>query len=439
MTLSDDPRLTAYALGALDEAERLRLEKELAFDPAARAEVDAIRALGESLEAELSQAPVPMLESEQRARLASAAAAGKPASGRWSRLSLIAPIGLAASLLLVLGVLALSPTVQEKAKTQMAYVPTETVHAPAPVLDAVSEEEDGWLSWTGAADQAVAAPMGQPVALPVADMEVDEVPPGHGPDFNTEGYDRIRDNPFVRVRPRPPSRLDLRGRRRHGVLRERAPLPRREGRLPPEGRRPDRGAAQLLPLRLPGPAGGRAAPLRRPRRRRDLPVGADAPARARRAEGEGAVHEAERAAANLVFLLDVSGSMDQPNKLPLLKQAMKLLVDRLEAEDRVAIVVYAGAAGLVLPSTAGQEKAAILAALDRLAAGGSTNGGAGIELAYRIAAENFVEGGVNRVILGTDGDFNVGVSRPRLAHPPDRGQGEERASSSPSSASAPAT
>ncbi len=115
-------------------------------------------------------------------------------------------------------------------------------------------------------------------------------------------------------------------------------------------------------------------------------------------------------ASNLVFLLDVSGSMNSPYKLPLLKRSLKLLVNELREEDKVAIVVYAGAAGEVLPATAGSEKSKILNALDKLSAGGSTAGGAGIELAYKIAKQNFVEGGNNRIILATDGDFNVGAS-----------------------------
>ncbi len=114
--------------------------------------------------------------------------------------------------------------------------------------------------------------------------------------------------------------------------------------------------------------------------------------------------------SNLVFLLDVSGSMRPENKLPLLKKAFALLVDQLRPQDRVAIVVYAGAAGLVLPSTAGNKREKILAALDELQAGGSTAGGAGLELAYATAFEHFMDGGNNRVILATDGDFNVGAS-----------------------------
>jgi Ca-activated chloride channel family protein len=115
-------------------------------------------------------------------------------------------------------------------------------------------------------------------------------------------------------------------------------------------------------------------------------------------------------ASNLVFLIDVSGSMSDTNKLPLLKQSMKVLVNELREKDKVTIIVYAGAAGMVLPPTSGDEKQIIINALENLDAGGSTAGGAGIDLAYKMAQENFVKGGNNRVILATDGDFNVGAS-----------------------------
>lgn len=115
-------------------------------------------------------------------------------------------------------------------------------------------------------------------------------------------------------------------------------------------------------------------------------------------------------ATNLVFLLDVSGSMNSPNKLPLLKKGMRMLVENLNGVDTVSIVVYAGSSGLVLPPTSGINRERIFRAIEDLEAGGSTNGGAGIELAYRLAAENYISRGTNRVILGTDGDFNVGVS-----------------------------
>lgn len=118
----------------------------------------------------------------------------------------------------------------------------------------------------------------------------------------------------------------------------------------------------------------------------------------------------KRPASNLVFLIDVSGSMDTYEKLPLVKSALTMLVDKLDKNDKVSIVVYAGAAGLVLEPTTGDNKNQIIKALDRLKAGGSTNGSGGIELAYKTASKNFIKGGVNRVVLATDGDFNVGTT-----------------------------
>ena len=125
------------------------------------------------------------------------------------------------------------------------------------------------------------------------------------------------------------------------------------------------------------------------------------------------VPKAELPPSNLVFLIDTSGSMDQPNKLPLLKQSFAQLVEQLRPQDRVSMVVYAGSAGLVLEPTSGAEKDKILAALNNLSAGGSTNGGEGIQLAYAMAKQAYIKHGVNRVILATDGDFNVGATDPK--------------------------
>jgi Ca-activated chloride channel family protein len=128
-------------------------------------------------------------------------------------------------------------------------------------------------------------------------------------------------------------------------------------------------------------------------------------------KGKEIAHD-KRPVSNLVFLIDVSGSMNEPKKLPLVKEGLKLMVNELTENDRISIVVYAGNAGLVLPSTCADPKSkqTILAAIDNLSAGGSTNGGQGIELAYRIAADNFIKGGTNRVLLATDGDWNVGIT-----------------------------
>ncbi|MCM2355635.1 MAG: VWA domain-containing protein, partial [Arenimonas sp.] len=121
------------------------------------------------------------------------------------------------------------------------------------------------------------------------------------------------------------------------------------------------------------------------------------------------VERAEIPPANLVFLVDTSGSMATPDKLPLLKESFRQLVPRLRAQDRVTLVVYAGSAGLVLPPTPGDRHGEILDALGRLEAGGSTNGGEGIDLAYAMARQAYIENGVNRIVLATDGDFNVGI------------------------------
>ncbi|MHB1080610.1 MAG: YfbK domain-containing protein [Prosthecobacter sp.] len=127
---------------------------------------------------------------------------------------------------------------------------------------------------------------------------------------------------------------------------------------------------------------------------------------------KGREMDKDRKASNLVFLVDVSGSMNEPAKLPLVQQSLRMLTEQLGEGDRVTMVVYAGSSGVVLPPTSGEKKEEILAAINRLQAGGSTHGSAGIKLAYEQAVAGFIKGGVNRVILCTDGDFNVGVSSP---------------------------
>lgn len=221
---------------------------------------------------------------------------------------------------------------------------------------------------------------------------------------NREQYDRILDNPFLAVRGNPLSTFSVDvDRASYGNVRRFIS----QGQLPPADAVRIEEMVNYFPYTLAEPRG-------------DAPVAITTEAvaapwqpkhqlvrvalQARRIETD------KLPASNLVFLIDVSGSMSSPDKLPLVKASLRLLVEQLREKDRVAMVVYAGAAGLVLPSTSGAEKSRIMEAIDRLEAGGSTAGGAGLELAYRTAREHFEREGNNRVILATDGDFNVGVS-----------------------------
>jgi Ca-activated chloride channel family protein len=234
-------------------------------------------------------------------------------------------------------------------------------------------------------------------------------PAGPRPDatdgaHNTEDYNHIVDNPFLTVAQNPLSTfaIDVDTASYSNVRRF-----LNEGKLPPKDAVRIEELVNYFTYDYPAPTGEHPVSV--------SPEVAPCPwdgnhllarigLQARRID---AAHLPPR---NLVFLIDVSGSMNEPKKLPLLKEAFGLLVDQLTERDRVAVTVYAGQAGLVLPPTPGDRKGEIRAALGRLEAGGPTNGGAGIVQAYRVAREGFLPGGANRVILATDGDFNVGVS-----------------------------
>ncbi len=224
------------------------------------------------------------------------------------------------------------------------------------------------------------------------------------PEWNTESYTAIDENAFRAVEHEPLSTFSVDvDRASYANVR----------RFLIEGRRPPKDAVRIeeminyFPYEYPERSGGHPIAV--------ATEVADAPWRAghrlvRIGLRTAAVDMRDAPAANLVFLVDVSGSMSSADRLPLVKRSLRLLVEQLRARDRVAMVVYAGAAGLVLPSTPGSERATILDAIERLDAGGSTAGGAGLRLAYDVARRHHVRGGNNRVILATDGDFNVGVS-----------------------------
>jgi Ca-activated chloride channel family protein len=232
------------------------------------------------------------------------------------------------------------------------------------------------------------------------DSQKSEVPEAS----NREAYNRIEENPFQRVSDSPLSTFSI------DVDEASYSNVRRfinEGKLPPKDAVRIEELINYFPYEYPQPKGDR--PFSVITEISDTPWNPTHRLVHIGLQGKNISTE-NLPPSNLVFLLDVSGSMDEPNKLPLLKSALRLLVNELREKDRVTLVVYAGSAGMVLPPTPGNQKDKILDAIEKLQAGGSTAGGEGIQLAYKLAKENFIKSGNNRVILATDGDFNVGIS-----------------------------
>ncbi|MGB6166916.1 MAG: VWA domain-containing protein, partial [Geitlerinemataceae cyanobacterium] len=222
--------------------------------------------------------------------------------------------------------------------------------------------------------------------------------------FNREGYNLIDENPFLRVTNNPLSTfaIDVDSASYSNVRRF-----LNNGQIPPKDAVRIEELINYFTYSYPEPEGDR--PFSISTESSIAPWNSNHKLVRVGLKGKS-IPTANLPPSNLVFLLDVSGSMAEPNKLPLLKSAFRLLVNELKPTDRVSIVVYAGAAGVVLPPTPGSQKETILAAIENLQAGGSTAGGEGIQLAYQLAQENFLSEGSNRVILATDGDFNVGIS-----------------------------
>ncbi len=288
----------------------------------------------------------------------------------------------------------------------MASPPTESVHdLPAPgrfyqTVIPISRERDLKAVVSGVSNKDPLTGGFVHVVGKTGAVEVAEGSPG----LNTERYQRIAENDFLTASENPLSTFSIDvDTASYSVVRRYLT----EGRLPPKDAVRIEELLNYFPYAYPAPTGD--APFSVSVEIASCPWSPTHRLARIGLQGEQ-VQRQSRAGTNLVFLVDVSGSMQTPDKLPLLKSALQLLVDQLGGSDEVAIVVYAGASGLVLPSTPGSQKNAILLALDGLTAGGGTNGGEGLRLAYKVAREHFVRGGVNRVILATDGDFNVGVT-----------------------------
>lgn len=414
----EDPRLTAYALGEMEEAERLDFEKLLAKDPAAMATVESIRETSRQLESALAAEPMPeMATTDDPYRKPPARVLSFP------RFYYIVG-GLAAACFAVMVALH-EPELKPSGEPQFTYTEIElpalendtatgdAAQATQPMPLAVHAAEDSVAGARKDADMAFAKVqklqaakrsqemqnfvMSSALMAPPASQRKEEP-------FNTESYAHQRENGFQRVADHPLSTfsIDVDTASYANVRRF-----LQSGRLPPAAAVRIEELINYFPYDYAPPTDGSAFAA-------SMEVASAPWAPQHRLVRIGLkgreVTTGSRPAANLVFLLDVSGSMNAPNKLPLVKKAMGLLVERLRADDRVAIVVYAGSSGLALPSTAANRRAEILAAMDQLRSGGSTNGALGIQLAYNIAKANFVPGGLNRVILCTDGDFNVGMS-----------------------------
>jgi len=223
------------------------------------------------------------------------------------------------------------------------------------------------------------------------------------PGSNTEAYDLIADNPFLEVAQNPLSTfsIDVDTASYSNVRRF-----LNSGSLPPKDAVRVEELINYFDYDYAGPVDGK--PLTAYFDVTEAPWKPEH--RLLRVALKGRELRGERAASNLVFLLDVSGSMGEPNKLPLVKESMRMLVNQLTENDKVAIVVYATEASVYLPPVSGDQKSRIMSAIDGLQAGGSTNGGSGIQLAYQAAQAGFIRGGINRIILATDGDFNVGIT-----------------------------
>jgi len=289
-----------------------------------------------------------------------------------------------------------------------AVAETVTVTGETPVVDVQNARRAVAGRGGGVVTRAVG---GLPAPPPAQPVRVGGMIGGYagrialpGRSADTEAYAVIEDNRFHRVGSEPLSTfsIDVDTAAYANVRRFLG-----EGRLPPPDAVRIEELVNYFRFDYPEPAGD--APFSITTELAEAPWNVDHHLVLVGLQGR-ALADREPSPRNLVFLLDVSGSMQPPDKLPLVRTAMRMLTDILTARDRVAIVVYAGASGVVLPSTPGDQKADIHAAIARLESGGSTNGGAGIQLAYRIARDHFIDGGVNRVILATDGDFNVGIT-----------------------------
>jgi Ca-activated chloride channel family protein len=440
----DDPKWTAYVLGEVSAAERAELEKELEGSAGAREAVEEIRVATSFLKDELAKETGALLP-EQRRAVANAVAPRRPRARPVFRWALAAASLVTAVVVLTTSFPQFSRQTAELMPPAIRPLPDEgrTAGLAAVATQAAGDREKlGVLKdETSAMQQGQQGQAGPQQSLPqearlpgVLGGVLRGQPAGQGgaiafdsfaanktlvapsavaesladrvdrPRFNTESYDFISDNPFVRVSQDTLATFSIDvDTASYSNLRRFLTM----NQLPPKDSVRIEEMINYFTYDYPSPTGRRpigiytevaAAPWQPDHRLVRIGIKARD------------IDISRRPPSNLVFLIDVSGSMATPEKLPLLQSALKLMVQRLGEGDHVAIVTYAGASGLQLPSTSGDKKEIINAAIESLSAGGSTNGASGILLAYETANSNFIRGGINRVVLATDGDFNVGIT-----------------------------
>lgn len=414
----DDPKLTAYALGELDESERSAVARVIADSPEAQRFVDETRELAGALKDEFAtelttETPTPANLIDIR-----------DDPWFWSIARPLAIAAVIALLAIVSGVavfslrrenlrlaqrveIAPSANRPKPADVQAEFeTPMEAAASPASAESRQLQFAPALVAAKQAASKVGSSNYSLAQARPEAVEREDRLHRFREPsgEFNTAAYDHIVENPFLDAKNNPLSTfsIDVDTASYSNVRRF-----INEGSLPPKDAVRVEEMLNYFTYDYAQPSDGKPFAVH-------VDVTScpwEASHRLVRIGLKGKeIATDKRGPSNLVFLLDVSGSMEPPERLPLVKQAMRLLVEKLTENDRVAIVVYAGASGLALPSTTGDHKEQILEAVENLQPGGSTNGAEGIQLAYKIAADNFIKGGVNRVILATDGDFNVGVT-----------------------------
>ncbi len=428
-----EQRPTAYVLGEMTEEERAAFEAEMEQDAALRAEVDEIREMAALLSREMATGHA-SLPADAKARIEAAAggeagpnaisageadpkvagvAAAEDGSGAGGTENKVVALPKTKKPLLrrvsvwlaAAAVLAAAPALMLTARMQtsrdapsaVAYAPGRKAdEAPRPVAQATVSPAPQAM---GLAAPRTAATMNAADAdLFIGGKEQGFRAPSGG------RFDQVPENAFAKPSEAPLSTFSIDVDTASYSL-VRTFLSR--GNLPPAGAVRIEEMVNYFGYDYPEPEGG--VPFRVQLDRAAAPWAPEHQLVRVGLKGK-TVQLSAMDGVNLVFLVDTSGSMSQANKLPLLQQSFRLLVNKLGPNDRVAIVAYAGSAGLVLPSTPIRDKDAVLSAIDRLSSGGSTNGGAGIELAYKVASAHFLRGGVNRVLLATDGDFNVGAT-----------------------------